>query len=334
MTTPTQVSATTSPAVEKPQATRQRLDKEMNDLARPAVEAPGVTRETDPQCNRVDTWQTGKAGQSHTTETYTRNPNGTLSKSYRKDYPDGTHEHSTLEVGECGSRKTTTYTRDGHSTTVTIQTLPDGSRVVEKRNSDGKSVTTRYTPDGKRVPDEAPQQGPTGASPTPPASAPTPDKTAPKTDQKTDIPPPTQPPAEQLEKDRVAFYDFFQAHPTHGDQKDYEKSMRELAAQGNTYARQKLGEHTAKEIRFNTAEARDAETLAEIDKNCAAGTAAWATASIATLIPAALAAAGATAAAGAVEAEIVEAEIVGAEATTTSLEALPGRPLLALPAAT
>lgn len=253
MTTPTQLAAPASVAVEKPHATRQRLDKEMTGLAGPAVETPGVTREADPQSNRVDTWQTGKAGRSHTTETYTRNPNGTLSKSYQKEYPDGTHEHSTLEVGESGSRKTTAYTRDGHTTMVTIQTLPDGSRVIEKQTPDGKVVTTRYGPDGKRAPEAASPTASSGGSPssTPPAGqAPSPAASPPTNGHEAA---PAQPPPDTLEKDRAAYYEFFKAHPTNGDLKLYEKSMRELAAQGNTYACLKLGEHAIKETRFNEA---------------------------------------------------------------------------------
>ena len=225
-----------------PQHTFERIGKEIDQIGKAAPTSATVRREEDVQGQRVDTWQ--GAGKSHTVETYKKNADGTLSKTYVKAYPNGLREESRLEVGPKGTMKESIYTNGNKRTRVCIETLSDGSRNVLKEDSNGKRSLTHLDPSGKPVemqgndarqgssapsglPDEAPPCSTTPAEGATPRTS----GAAPST---------VRPEPQRLERDRKAYLDFFKQLPSHGDKKWYDQATQKLAENGNTYAAQRL----------------------------------------------------------------------------------------------
>lgn len=137
--------------LDNPQAARQRLHQETRVTGKPRATAPAVVLRVDSKHVEVGTRTPTSRHQSQTLVSYRWNPDGSLTRQYRKTYSTGLREESSYTVGLRGSRKTTVYTRNGKQTTVTIDTAPDGSYTTTIRHGRCRLVAEHFDSTGKRI---------------------------------------------------------------------------------------------------------------------------------------------------------------------------------------
>lgn len=230
-----------------PPQTFQRIATEMKGIGSANGVSNGVSRHEDAAAHRVDSWQS--AHQSHTVETYTRNADGSISKTYVKDLPKGVREESTLRVGPNGSVKETTYSRNGQQTTIRITTLNDGTRIVTRdHGAEPAGASGPSQPVGAKA-----DPRPAGNAPAPPSQEGA--KVAPSAA-------PEQRPQsfqERFERDRQSYYDFFRQHPIGGERNRdwFTLTRQKLADEGNTFAIREIQREREREDAFRQSLLRD-----------------------------------------------------------------------------
>lgn len=80
-----------------------------------------------------------------------QNADGSITQTFSKRFAKGVYAQCTLTVWPRRSRSVTMYVRDAKVTTVTVENLPDGSRVICRESDSGRSSVSRRDASGNRV---------------------------------------------------------------------------------------------------------------------------------------------------------------------------------------